>query len=58
MTIYSFDRARLKDITVYLGEYDTQNTGHYMEPLPEEIHRVARKLIHPSFQWRISQPDR
>jgi secreted trypsin-like serine protease len=51
-------RARLKDITVYLGEYDTQNTGHYLEPLPEEILRVVHKIIHPNFQYRITQPDR
>lgn len=51
-------RARLKDITVYLGEYDTQNTGHYIEPLPEEILRVVHKIIHPNFQYRITQPDR
>ncbi|GFG33313.1 hypothetical protein Cfor_04050, partial [Coptotermes formosanus] len=51
-------RARLKDITVYLGEYDTQNTGHYLEPLPEEILRVVHKIIHPNFQYRVTQPDR
>ncbi|KAJ9573658.1 hypothetical protein L9F63_008999, partial [Diploptera punctata] len=51
-------RARLKDITVFLGEYDTQNTGHYIEPLPEEILRVVHKIIHPNFQYRITQPDR
>ncbi|XP_063228918.1 serine protease 27-like [Bacillus rossius redtenbacheri] len=51
-------RARLKDVTVYLGEYDTQNTGHYIEPLPEEAHKVVQKIIHPSFQYRVTQPDR
>ncbi|XP_049953288.1 serine proteinase stubble [Schistocerca serialis cubense] len=51
-------RARLKDIIVFLGEYDTQNTGQYMEPLPEETFRVIKKIIHPNFQFRITQPDR
>ncbi|XP_075217998.1 serine proteinase stubble isoform X2 [Lycorma delicatula] len=51
-------RAKLQDIVVYLGEYDTQNTGQYLEPLPEEAHRVVQKIIHPKFQYRLSQPDR
>ncbi|KAL1132600.1 hypothetical protein AAG570_010552 [Ranatra chinensis] len=51
-------RAALRDIVVYLGEYDTQNTGDYMEPYPEEAHRVVQKIIHPQFQYRLSQPDR
>lgn len=51
-------RAVLKDIMVYLGEYDTQNTGYFMEPLPEEIMRVVQKIVHPKFQFRMSQPDR
>ncbi|KAF4521319.1 hypothetical protein B566_EDAN002323 [Ephemera danica] len=51
-------RARLKDVTVYLGEFDTQNTGRYEEPMPEEMHRVVQKIIHPSFQYRVTQPDR
>lgn len=41
---------------VYLGEYDTQNTGY--EPYPEEIHRVIKKYVHPNFQFRLAQPDR
>lgn len=51
-------RARLRDIKVFLGEYDTQNTGNYIEPLPEEIHKVSKKILHPYFQFRITQPDR
>ncbi|KAG8232595.1 hypothetical protein J437_LFUL013134, partial [Ladona fulva] len=51
-------RARLRDITVYLGEYDTQNTGRYSEPLPGEARRVIKKVIHPDFQYRVTQPDR
>ncbi|KAK6634645.1 hypothetical protein RUM43_012046 [Polyplax serrata] len=50
--------ARLRDIKVFLGEYDTQNTGNYIEPLPEEIHRVSKKILHPYFQFKITQPDR
>ncbi|KAG8286309.1 Belongs to the peptidase S1 [Homalodisca vitripennis] len=51
-------RARLKDILVYLGEYDTQNTGQYLEPVPEEAYRVVGKIVHPNFEYRTSQPDR
>ncbi|EEB19400.1 trypsin-beta, putative [Pediculus humanus corporis] len=51
-------RARLRDIKVFLGEYDTQNTGNYIEPLPEEIHKVSKKILHPHFQFKITQPDR
>ncbi|XP_054257926.1 serine protease 27 [Macrosteles quadrilineatus] len=51
-------RARVKDIMVYLGEFDTQNTGQYFEPVPEEAYRVIKKIIHPKFQYRLSQPDR
>ncbi|CAA9998571.1 unnamed protein product [Nesidiocoris tenuis] len=51
-------RASLKDIVVYLGEYDTQNTGYFHEPFPEEIHKVTQKIVHPKFQFRMSQPDR
>uniref|UniRef100_A0A224XIH6 Putative trypsin-like serine protease n=1 Tax=Panstrongylus lignarius TaxID=156445 RepID=A0A224XIH6_9HEMI len=51
-------RAQLHDILVYLGEYDTQNTGYFPEPYPEEVQRVVQKIIHPNFQFRMSQPDR
>lgn len=49
-------RAQLHDIIVYLGEYDTQNTGY--EPYPEEVHRAVQKYVHPNFQFRLAQPDR
>ncbi|KAK9503960.1 hypothetical protein O3M35_010410 [Rhynocoris fuscipes] len=51
-------RAQMQDILVYLGEYDTQNTGYFPEPYPEEVHRVIQKIVHPNFQFRMSQPDR
>ncbi|XP_045461086.1 serine protease 27 isoform X1 [Harmonia axyridis] len=50
--------AKLKDILVYLGELDTQDTGEVSEPAPAELHRVRRKLIHPEFEYRTTQPDR
>ncbi|XP_063709024.1 serine proteinase stubble [Culicoides brevitarsis] len=50
--------ARLKDIIVYLGELDTQNSGNVLEPLPVEKHRVIQKIIHPKFRFRMTQPDR
>lgn len=51
-------QARLQDIYVYLGELDTQNLGHAQEPLPAEKHNVIQKLIHPLFEFRMTQPDR
>ncbi|XP_014252557.1 trypsin-1-like isoform X2 [Cimex lectularius] len=51
-------RAHLRDILIYLGEHDTQNTGLIPEPYPEEVHRVVQKIVHPNFQFRRSQPDR
>ncbi|XP_044745029.1 serine protease 27 [Coccinella septempunctata] len=50
--------AKLKDILVYLGELDTQDTGEVSELAPAELHRVRRRLIHPKFQYRTTQPDR
>lgn len=43
---------------MYLGELDTQNSGQTTEPLPAEKHRIIKKLVHPRFQFRITQPDR
>jgi len=51
-------RARLKDIKIYLGEYDTQNTGKFVEIYPEELHKVTKKILHPHFEFRLTQPDR
>ncbi|KAJ8955763.1 hypothetical protein NQ318_008637, partial [Aromia moschata] len=50
--------ARLKDILVYLGELDTQDTGKVEEYAPAELHRVRRRIVHPKFQFRATQPDR
>lgn len=55
---HCIQQARVKDIVVYLGELDTQNAGAAVEPLPAEKHRVVKKLVHPRFQFRITQPDR
>lgn len=33
--------AKLKDIQVYLGELDTQDTGSVEEYAPAELHRVS-----------------
>lgn len=43
---------------IYLGELDTQNSGVALEPLAAEKHRVIKKMVHPKFQFRITQPDR
>ncbi|VEN35158.1 unnamed protein product [Callosobruchus maculatus] len=49
--------ARLKDILVYLGELDTQDTGDVEELAPAELHRVKKRIIHPKFRYRVTQPD-
>ncbi|XP_067004098.1 serine protease 27 [Anabrus simplex] len=51
-------RARAADITVLLGEHDTHDTGAVQEPYPAESYAVRRKIVHPAFQFRATQPDR
>lgn len=55
---HCIQQANMNDITIYLGELDTQNSGSVSEPLPAEKHRVTQKIIHPLFQFRMTQPDR
>lgn len=55
---HCIQQARLPDIVIYLGELDTQNSGLIQEPLPSEKHRVLQKIVHPLFQFRMTQPDR
>uniref|UniRef100_A0A182Y0J5 Uncharacterized protein n=1 Tax=Anopheles stephensi TaxID=30069 RepID=A0A182Y0J5_ANOST len=55
---HCIQQARLKDILIYLGELDTQNSGKIVEPLPAEKHRVELKIVHPKFIFRMTQPDR
>lgn len=55
---HCIEQARMKDIIVYLGEHDTQDSGTIDEPMPSEKHFVSRKFIHPKFKFRIAQPDR
>ncbi|XP_050072357.1 uncharacterized protein LOC126560440 [Anopheles maculipalpis] len=55
---HCIQQARLKDILIYLGELDTQNSGKIVEPLPAEKHRVEMKIVHPKFIFRMTQPDR
>lgn len=43
---------------IYLGELDTQNSGYINEPYPVEKHFPVRKIVHPKFQFRMTQPDR
>ncbi|CAH0551888.1 unnamed protein product [Brassicogethes aeneus] len=50
--------SRLSDILVYLGELDTQDTGKVKELAPAELHRVKKRIVHPSFKYRLTQPDR
>ncbi|XP_042223111.1 brain-specific serine protease 4-like isoform X4 [Homarus americanus] len=51
-------KARLDQITVHLGEFDTKDTGEHDEPLPKETFTVVEKRIHPSFKYMLTQPDR
>lgn len=55
---HCIEQARMKDIIVYLGELDTQDSGKVHEPMPSEKHYVIKKIIHPNFKFRIAQPDR
>ncbi|XP_034142073.1 serine proteinase stubble [Drosophila guanche] len=55
---HCIQQAQLADITVYLGELDTQDLGHIHEPLPVQKHSVMQKIIHPRFNFRMTQPDR
>lgn len=55
---HCIQQARVKDIIVYLGVLDTQNAAITTEPLPAEKYRVIKKIVHPRFQFRITQPDR
>ncbi|KAL7036267.1 hypothetical protein ACKWTF_008765 [Chironomus riparius] len=55
---HCISRAKLRDIVVYLGELDTQDSGFVFEPLPAEKHTVIQKFIHPKFRFRLTQPDR
>jgi hypothetical protein len=55
---HCISRAKLRDIVVYLGELDTQDSGLIFEPLPAEKHAVIAKFIHPKFRFRLTQPDR
>lgn len=55
---HCIEQARMKDIIVYLGEHDTQDSGTIDEPMPAEKHFVSRKFIHPKFKFRMAQPDR
>ncbi|CAG7822525.1 unnamed protein product [Allacma fusca] len=51
-------RARLSEITIYLGEHDTKDTGRWLEPIPEESFAVVERIIHPRFKYMLTQPDR
>lgn len=55
---HCIEQARMKDIIIYLGELDTQDSGKVRELWPAEKHYVMRKIIHPNFKFRVAQPDR
>lgn len=55
---FRVSRAKLREIVIYLGELDTQNSGLIFEPLPAEKHSVVQKFVHPRFRFRLTQPDR
>ncbi|XP_066157443.1 trypsin-7 [Euwallacea fornicatus] len=50
--------AKITDLLVYLGDLDIEDTGDIKEPAPAELHRVNRRLIHPKFHYKATQPDR
>ncbi|XP_047740500.1 serine protease filzig isoform X4 [Hyalella azteca] len=51
-------KARLRDITIHLGEFDTKDTGQHYEPYPKESFGVVEKRTHPNFKYMLTQPDR
>ncbi len=51
-------QAKLDQITVHLGEYDTKNTNKYEEPLGSEAFKVEHITLHPEFRYMLTQPDR
>jgi len=51
-------QAKLSQITVHLGEFDTKNTKKVFEPLESESYRVEHITLHPDFRYMLTQPDR
>lgn len=51
-------QAKLSQITVHLGEFDTKNTQKVREPLGSESFRVEHITLHPDFRYMLTQPDR
>lgn len=51
-------QAKLSQITVHLGEFDTKNTKKVHEPLGSESFRVEHITLHPDFRYMLTQPDR
>jgi len=49
-------RAKLSQIIIYLGEYDTKDQD--TEYLPKETLNVVQRKIHPLFKYMLTQPDR
>ena len=50
-------RAKLSQIIIYLGEYDTKDLDK-TEILPKETLGVVERKIHPQFKYMLTQPDR
>ncbi|XP_046445483.1 serine proteinase stubble-like isoform X2 [Daphnia pulex] len=50
-------RAKLSQIIIYLGEYDTKDLDK-AEILPKETLGVVERKIHPQFKYMLTQPDR
>ena len=50
-------RAKLSQIIIYLGEYDTKDLDK-AEILPKETLGVIERKIHPQFKYMLTQPDR
>lgn len=50
-------RAKLSQIIIFLGEYDTKDLDK-SEILPKETLGVVERKIHPQFKYMLTQPDR
>jgi len=51
-------QAKLSQITVHLGEFDTKNTKKVFEPMDSQSFRVDHITLHPDFRYMLTQPDR
>ena len=55
--MFCIGRAKLSQIIIHLGEYDTKDLDK-AEILPKQTLGVVERKIHPQFKYMLTQPDR